>query len=249
MRTSGSSAKPAPPRPSKAAKAPPAAIDHRVRTGAARREATKQRLLVAAVQVFAEKGIDSPLIDDFIAAAGVARGTFYNHFKTTNELLEAVSAELSDEVMAGIDACVQPIEEPIERIATGCLLYMHIAVTHPAWGTFIAHTSTRGASGKLIDDYLPRDIAQARDRGQARVVSVRAARDVVLGGLRHGIESVVTGTAPLEHVRDVLRMVLAALGVREATAKRLAAMPVPPVPLPPGIQALERAAEGTPRRT
>jgi AcrR family transcriptional regulator len=223
------------------------AVDHRVRTGAARREATKQKLLVAAVRVFAEKGIDSPLIDDFIAAAGVARGTFYNYFKTTNELLEAVSAELSDEVMAGIDARVQPIEQPIERIATGCLLYMHIAVTHPAWGTFIAHTSTRGASGKLIDDYLPRDIAKARDLGQARITSVRAARDVVLGGLRHGIDSVVNGIAPPEHVREVLRMVLAALGVREAMAKKLAAMPVPAVPLPPGIQALERAADGMPR--
>ena len=56
--------------------------DHRVRVGAQRRGKTRLRLLQCALAVFTEKGPDVAFIDDFIAAAGVSRGTFYNHFKT-----------------------------------------------------------------------------------------------------------------------------------------------------------------------
>ena len=57
--------------------------DHRTRVGRQRRARTQARILEAAFEVFARKGPDAPVIDDFIQAAGVARGTFYNHFRTT----------------------------------------------------------------------------------------------------------------------------------------------------------------------
>ena len=220
---------------------PPApAEDHRVRTGAARREATRQKLLSTALGVFATKGIDAAVIDDFIAAAGVARGTFYNYFKTTTELLDAVTAELSDQVLASVDVHVSRVESPIERVTTGCLLYMQAAVEHPAWGEFIIQTGIRrGASGKLVDEYLPRDLTMAQERGQAHFPSVRAARDVVLGGIRAGIESVLSGKADTRHIRDVMQMTLAAIGVKPATCKKLAAIPLPALELPAALKPLE----------
>jgi hypothetical protein len=48
--------------------------NYQTRVGALRREKTRNRLIESALGVFAEKGPDAPLIDDFIAAAGVARG-------------------------------------------------------------------------------------------------------------------------------------------------------------------------------
>ena len=45
--------------------------DHRVRTGALRREQTRRKLLAAAMAVFAEKGTDAPLIEDFIATGEI----------------------------------------------------------------------------------------------------------------------------------------------------------------------------------
>jgi AcrR family transcriptional regulator len=213
--------------------------DHRVRTGAARREATRQKLLSTALSVFATKGVDASSIDDFIAAAGVARGTFYNYFKTATELLDAVTAELSDEVMASIDEHVSRIDNPIERVATGCLLYMQAAVHHPAWGEFIIQTGIRrGASGKLVDEYLPRDLMLAQDSGQASFPSVRAARDVVLGGIRAGIESVLSGNVPQEHIRDVMQITLTALGVTRSMSKRLSLLELPQLELPPALKPL-----------
>src|ERR1700761_9715971 len=117
--------------------------NHRTRVGALRREKTRNRLIESALAVFAEKGPDAPMIDDFIAAAGVARGTFYNYFRTTSELLVAVAGESSDEVLEVIDPLVLNEPDPARRVVVGSRLYMTMAVRYPLWGAFITRVGTR----------------------------------------------------------------------------------------------------------
>jgi len=53
-----------------------------------------QSLFFASRQkVLAEKGSDNASIDDFIAKTGLAKGTFYNHFQTPEEILTAVATD------------------------------------------------------------------------------------------------------------------------------------------------------------
>ncbi|MEY2866979.1 MAG: hypothetical protein RIQ43_1005, partial [Pseudomonadota bacterium] len=54
-------------------------MDHRTRVGQERSNRTRLRILEAAMRVFAEKGPDAPVIQDFIIAADMSRGTFYNY--------------------------------------------------------------------------------------------------------------------------------------------------------------------------
>jgi AcrR family transcriptional regulator len=217
--------------------------DHRVRTGAVRREATRRKMLSAAVGVFALKGPDAASIDDFIAAAGVARGTFYNYFKTTTELLDAVTSELSDEVIASIEVCVATIDNPVERIWIGCQTYVRVALTHPEWGAFITRTGIRGnASGRLTDIYLPRDLEAARERGIAHFDNTRAAKDLVIGAIYQSIETVLSGAAPAEHPRAVMRLALGALGVKPALLATLEGRALPELELPDGLKSLEAAS-------
>ncbi|MBC8741110.1 TetR/AcrR family transcriptional regulator [Paraburkholderia sp. UCT31] len=217
--------------------------DHRVRTGAVRRESTRRKLLSAAVEVFAAKGPDAASIDDFLAAAGVARGTFYNYFKTTSELLDAVTSELSDEVIARIEVCVGAIDNPIERVLTGCLLYTQVAIKHPAWGAFITRTGIRGgASGRLTDVYLPRDLARAREQGIAQFTNVRAARDLLIGAIRQSVETVLSGAASAEHPREVMQLALAALRVARPTIRQLNEKPLPEIEVPDGLKSLEASS-------
>ncbi|WP_322045850.1 TetR/AcrR family transcriptional regulator [Paraburkholderia sp. J67] len=217
--------------------------DHRVRTGAVRREATRRKLLGAAVEVFAQKGPDAASIDDFIAAAGVARGTFYNYFKTPAELLAAVTSELSDEVIAGIEVCVAAIDNPVERIWIGCQTYVQVALMHPAWGAFITRTGIRGdASGRLTDIYLPRDLEAARARGIAHFENTRAAKDLLIGAIHQSIETVLSGAAPAGHPYAVMKLALGALAVTPALLIALERQPLPEIELPEGLKSLEAAS-------
>lgn len=220
-------------------------VDHRSRTGALRREATRRKLIATAVAVFAEKGVDASSIDDFIQAAGVARGTFYNHFKTTGELLEAVNAALNDAVLELIDQQVRTLQNPLERVATGCLLYMRMAVDHPDWGRFVLRTGLSDVGGgKLIDNYLPRDLVAARETGQLRFSSERAARDLVAGAVKQGLETLLSGAVSRDHMQEVLSLILRGLGAPAASIKRLARLDLPCIDAPPLLTSLEAAAHG-----
>ena len=66
------------------------ATTRRAEIGRERRARMRNRLIEAAARVMADQGSDNATIDTFIRAAGVARGTFYNHFKTREELLDAL---------------------------------------------------------------------------------------------------------------------------------------------------------------
>lgn len=199
--------------------------DHRVRVGAQRREKTRLRLLESALRVFNEKGPDLAVIDDFIAAAGVSRGTFYNHFKTTNELLLALATAMSDEVLQIVDPLVLHHDDPIVRFSTGTRLYMRMALRYPLWGTFITQVGTRIATrGQLIDQYLTRDLELARPR--LKVDSVRVARDMVLGAIFYGIETMLTEPTLENHPEQILRCVLLGLGLKPAEAEAIAFMPL-----------------------
>lgn len=62
-----------------------------------KREATRQDILTAARSLFLEKGYDATSVDDLVLAANVAKGTFYYHFNSKDELLHALQEMVIDE--------------------------------------------------------------------------------------------------------------------------------------------------------
>ncbi|RZT39206.1 TetR/AcrR family transcriptional regulator [Cupriavidus agavae] len=210
--------------------------DHRTRVAALRREKTRNRLMESALAVFAEKGPDGAMIDDFIAAAGVARGTFYNYFRTTGELLSAVAGEVSDEVLAVIDPVVRRFDDPAMRMAVGCRLYMHMAIRYPLWGAFITRVGTRrGSRGRLLDAYMTRDLAVGIESRRFPIAHVEVARDLSLGALVYGIGTMLRPGAPADYPEQVILAVLRALGLPETEADALAHAPLPETQTPQGV--------------
>ncbi len=57
------------------------------------RAQTRERLLAAGRELFAERGLHGVTSHDIAARAGVAAGTFYLHFRDKRELLRVIAAE------------------------------------------------------------------------------------------------------------------------------------------------------------
>src|SRR5260221_6350271 len=57
-----------------------------------RRQRTRETILAAADQVFRRKGIDGTTVNDITEQADVAYGSFYNHFKSIDEVVAALVA-------------------------------------------------------------------------------------------------------------------------------------------------------------
>ena len=76
-----------------------------------RREATRQKLLDAAAQVFAEVGLDAASVEAVCERAGFTRGAFYSNFETKDELF----LELAGRVSLGRVAAVRDRVAELER--------------------------------------------------------------------------------------------------------------------------------------
>ena len=208
--------------------APPPSEDHRVRVGAERSGKTRLRLLQSALGVLAVKGPDATVIDDVIVAAGMSRGTFYNHFKTTGELLLALATAMSDEVLGVVDPLVLTFEDPVHRFSAGTRLYMQMAMRYPTWGRFISSIGSRVATrGQLIDQYLTRDVTAAIRKKRVVVTDPLVARDIVLGSIFYGIETMLTEPTHEHHAEELVATFLRGMGISAKEAKQISLMHLP----------------------
>lgn len=76
-----------------------------------RREATRQKLLDAAAQVFAEVGLDAASVEAICDRAGFTRGAFYSNFETKDELMLALTERIAGEKIDGVTARIQELRE------------------------------------------------------------------------------------------------------------------------------------------
>ncbi|MFE7846272.1 TetR/AcrR family transcriptional regulator [Microbacterium sp. NPDC057407] len=75
-----------------------------------RREATRQKLLDAAAQVFAEVGLDAASVEAICERAGFTRGAFYSNFETKDELFLELAANVARDRVAVVRERVGSLE-------------------------------------------------------------------------------------------------------------------------------------------
>jgi AcrR family transcriptional regulator len=194
------------------------------------RARTRTLLLDAALRVFARKGAGAAAIHEIAAEAGVANGTFYNYFRSREELLEAASARLAERFHGAIAASRTRVADPAERMAIGCRRFVLQAMREPVWGAALLRV---WASSPLLNERgtapMLADLRAGRRRGSFRYPSERAAVDLVQGAVLAGMRTVLEGRAAEEHAVAVATLVLRGLGVETAAAEAIARRPLPPL--------------------
>jgi AcrR family transcriptional regulator len=86
---------------------------------------TRDALLQAGLRLFAEKPVDAIPIDEIVAAAGVAKGSFFNHFADKKAFAAALAAQIRAEIESEVEAANRTLADPIARLAGG----MRVAAT------------------------------------------------------------------------------------------------------------------------
>jgi AcrR family transcriptional regulator len=78
----------------------------------------RERLVIAAVDLFTEQGYDATTVAQIAERAGVTRSTFFRHFPDKRELLVAGQETLSNLLADGITEAA-PGASPLEAVAAG----------------------------------------------------------------------------------------------------------------------------------
>lgn len=186
---------------------------HRTAIGQQQRVKTRAWIIKSAIPVFAEHGPDVPVIDDFVKAAGVSRGTFYNYFQTTRELLDAVMGTVSDELIAAIVPVVAEMSDPVLRLATAARIYYRQATTDPLLGAFLGSVS---GVGTLAIERARDDMLQAMRAGQIKVQDIELAQAIAIGVMVFALKNPAARAGGDARGAEVVRAILAGLGVSSA---------------------------------
>jgi len=96
-----------------------------------RRARTRAALLQAGESLFAAQSVEAVSIDDIVAAADVAKGSFYNHFSDREALAREIAVAVRAEAEAQVDQANDGIVDPARRMARGQMVFARFALQHP----------------------------------------------------------------------------------------------------------------------
>lgn len=205
----------------------PAQLSRRAEIGEERRARTRAKLIDAAYGLFAARGADTPTIDDIIAAAGVARGTFYNHFDTRDDCFKAVADEIATFINRLILPQIEYLTDPAARISLAMRLFIHFAIADEARGWILLRTMPLvGALNLQMKSFIESQFAQAIAAGRFRATSVSHAVDLSLGLEIMTIHRLLVDRLDAGYIDSAAETLLLALGVAPVEIAELLKLPV-----------------------
>ncbi|HYG59176.1 MAG TPA: TetR/AcrR family transcriptional regulator [Symbiobacteriaceae bacterium] len=87
-----------------------------MRTTKAQQEELRAALIQTGLRLFAEKGFAATTVDEITTAAGVAKGTFYNYFKTKEDLALAGTLAVQAEWSGMVNRLMTEARNTRERL-------------------------------------------------------------------------------------------------------------------------------------
>jgi AcrR family transcriptional regulator len=181
----------------------------------------------AGLQLFSERPIDAVPVDDIVSTAGVAKGSFFNHFADKHAFAGAIAAEIRLDIEARISEANRDVRDPLERLTSGMAVAVKFALSERkrtmvllrgmAWSTSRDHPLNAG----LRDD-IDACIVAGHFNQQAR----RSGLLFWLGTCQMLMMSVLAENlsrqAAVERTHDAVVIALSGMGVKAALVRRLA---------------------------
>ena len=196
---------------------------------AGRRQRTRAALIAAAQSFIAAGTLNVPVLE-ITQAADVGMGSFYNHFRTKEELFDAALAEALDAHGALLDALTESLDDPAEAFACSFRLTGRLFRLRPQESrVMLSSGMALLSSDRGVAPRARRDVGAGVEAGRFVVPDLNLAMALVggallgLGQLLHDEperDDAVAADAVTEHV-------LKLLGMSAAEAHRLCLLPLP----------------------
>ncbi len=198
--------------------------DHRPRVAAQRREAMRGRLMRAALEIGAFEGPAAITIDSVIAKANVARGTFYKYFKTPDEVVRALSYEVSQSAIAYMHPEARAMKDPAERIAFGVRTTLEWVRHNPVMGAFFVRSGWPVLSDQhLFFVNVGASLEEGIASGRFASIPLELALSLVAGTTVGAIHELAQSERPPTFIQHTVEVILRGLGLPVREAKSLAA--------------------------
>lgn len=191
-----------------------------------RRTANREALLDAAEELFSKRGFAAVSVDDIVARAGVAKGTFYNHFADKRDLAAALAIQIRHEVRDRIAQTKAASDDPAMHLAIAVSLFLDLALTRPNRALILVSLlsgATDATAG--FNQPLRNTLEDGLTLGRFRFSDLDSALVTVLGivsaAIRHLIEQ--PPPDPQTRLTGFVLHILAAVGFEQSGAAQIVA--------------------------
>ncbi|MEM8605769.1 MAG: TetR/AcrR family transcriptional regulator [Myxococcota bacterium] len=214
-----------------------------------RKRRTRARLLKAALQLMADRGIEGVAINEITEEADVGFGTFYNYFDSKEAIYEALVSEVFDDFGAALGHIAEQIDDPAEAFVASLRYMLRRAAEEPLWGRFLAHTGFfwPQAIDEGLGQQVIRDLRAAVGAGHIEdpdlTMTIVAIRGVMLSAI--DVQARLSSPAGVERgfaralgddvdqiPERAAAVILRLIGIMPQEAKEIANRPLPEVELP-----------------
>lgn len=141
----------------------------------------RERILEAAVRVFASKSFYTATVAEIAREAGVADGTIYLYFKNKDDLLIRLFEERMAEINEGIRAAIEPVESPLEKLRAFIRHHLREVERKPELGEVLIVELRQ--SSKLMKEYEARAF-----REYLSILSAIVEAGIADGSIRANVE-------------------------------------------------------------
>jgi len=192
-----------------------------------RRARTRAALLHAGRALMAQRDVDGLSVDEIVAAADVAKGSFYNHFADKEVFAREIGAAVRRQAEEAVNAANAIITDPAQRLARALCVFIRFAIEHRD----SAQVLWRLNSGATMADApvnrgLREEVVRARLSHQFKDLEVETGVLLIMGiiviSMRHVLEERAT-TPPVVVATGMVEVLLRGLGLAARQARSVAA--------------------------
>jgi AcrR family transcriptional regulator len=206
------------------------ATESAVTRGSGRRLRTRARLIEAARRIVAARGIDATPISEITDEAGVGVGSFYNHFASKEDLLEAVISDTFEAHGEALDRIHEGKDDIAEILAQNIRLTVRLVDHDPIWGWFAVRTGLYAPQlQSSLGGRLTRDLRRGFDAGRFASYDEETAVAAFGGALLGVMRAKLEGELPRDADRFLAEQLLRLLGLRPGEAAEIAGRRLPPL--------------------
>ena len=193
-----------------------------------RRRRNRARLIAAAREVMARKGLEGATIHEITSQADLALGTFYNYFDSKEAVMEAVIDAQAADFGDALEEIIAPMEDRALAVAVCVRLVIRQAASDPVWGWFLLRNEeAMRALGRNLAYRAARDIRRGVEEGRFAVDNEEAALVSLCGIVVAGVRSQLGGGPARVSDAELATSLLQLLGVSRRDARDVAQGPLP----------------------
>jgi len=192
-----------------------------------RKTLSHDALLEAAEELFATQGITAVSIDDIVARAGVAKGTFYNHFQDKTDIAQTLALKLRREVRNRISKAKSVSDDPAVHLAIAMSMFLAFGHDRPnAARILLSGMRSPTDTAAPINDRVRKTLETGNRSGRFTVQQTGASIIFIVGCIATGLQQIVSSpkSAEAQSISNALiAHALMGLGVDQKDATTIAA--------------------------